>query len=201
MAKSMSRDSLQRMTGLSIFTAVIGLLTVLCTFIRFGPFSITLALAPVIIGGAVYGMKAGAYLGGVFGLVVLLTGVFGWDGGTVMLLMGQNALGCIAICLGKGMAAGWASAAIYKLLEKKSGKAASVAAAVVCPVVNTGLFICGMFVFFMSTLEAWAGGMNVVYFAIIGLTGINFIVELVVNLALSSAITGIIRYGKGQRRE
>ena len=201
MAKSMSRDGLQKMAGLSIFTAVIALLTVLCTFIRFGPFSITLALAPVIIGGAVYGMKAGAYLGGVFGFVVLLTGIFGWDGGTIMLLMGQNALGCIAICLGKGMAAGWASAAVYKLLEKKSGKASSVAAAIVCPVVNTGLFILGMYVFFLNVLESWAGGMNVLYFAIIGLTGINFIVEVVVNLALSSTITGIIRYGKGNRRE
>ena len=189
------------MAGLSIFTAVIALLTVLCTFIRFGPFSITLALTPVIIGGAVYGMKAGTYLGGVFGFVVLLTGIFGWDGGTVMLLMGQNALGCIAICLGKGMAAGWASAAVYKLLEKKSGKAASLTAAILCPVVNTGLFILGMYVFFLNVLESWAGGMNVLYFAIIGLTGINFIVEVVVNLALSSTITGIIRYGKGNRRE
>ena len=143
MAKSISRDGLQKMAGLSIFTAVIALLTVLCTFIRFGPFSITLALTPVIIGGAVYGMKAGTYLGGVFGFVVLLTGIFGWDGGTVMLLMGQNALGCIAICLGKGMAAGWASAVVYKLLEKKSGDAASGTAAILCPVVNTGLFILG----------------------------------------------------------
>lgn len=192
-------DKLSRMTGLSIFTAIIAVLTVLCTFVRFGPFSITLALAPIIIGGAMYGMKAGAYLGGVFGFVVLLTGIFGWDGGTVMLLMGQNALGCIAICVGKGVAAGWAAAAVYRLFGEKHPKLAAVLAAVVCPLVNTGLFILGMLVFYMSTLEAWAGGMNVLYFAIIGLTGINFLVELAVNLVLSSAITSIIRYGRGRR--
>ena len=101
-ANSHSHDKLQRMTGLSIFTAVIVVLTVLCTFVRFGPFSITLALAPIVIGAALYGPGAGAYLGGVFGLVVLLTGVFGWDGGTVMYLMSLNAVGCILICIGKG---------------------------------------------------------------------------------------------------
>ena len=43
------------MTGLAIFTAIIVVLQVLCTFVRFGPFSITLALAPIIIGTAIYG--------------------------------------------------------------------------------------------------------------------------------------------------
>lgn len=199
MTNSKSHDKLRRMTGLSIFTAIIVVLTILCTFVRFGPFSITLALAPIIIGGAMYGMRAGAYLGAVFGFVVLLTGIFGWDGGTIMLLMGQNALGCIAICIGKGAAAGWASAAVYKLLGEKYPKFAVILASIVCPVVNTGLFILGMCVFYMSTLEAWAGGMNVLYFAIIGLTGINFLVELAVNLILSSGITSIIRYGKGRK--
>ena len=199
MKNSKSHDKLRRMTGLSIFTALIAVLTVLCTFVRFGPFSITLALAPIIIGGALYGMKAGAYLGGVFGFVVLLTGVFGWDGGTIMLLMGQNALGCIIICIGKGAAAGWAAAAVYRIFGEKHPKLAVITASVVCPVVNTGLFILGMCVFYMSTLEVWAGGMSVLYYAIIGLTGINFLVELAVNLILSSGITSIIRYGKGRK--
>ena len=65
----------QRMAGLAIFTAIIVVLQVLCTFVRFGPFPITLALAPIIIGAAVYGSSAGALLGGVFGTVVLLTGI------------------------------------------------------------------------------------------------------------------------------
>ena len=79
------KGNTRRMTGLAIFTAIIVVLQVLCTFVRFGPFSITLALAPIIIATAIYGKGAGAYLGGVFGLVVLITGLLGWDGGTVML--------------------------------------------------------------------------------------------------------------------
>lgn len=189
-------DSTRRLTGLSIFTALIIVLQVLCTFIRFGPFSITLALAPIIIGAAMYGRNAGAYLGFVFGLVVLITGILGWDGGVVMLLLSQNAVGCVLICLVKGAAAGWLAGLVYDLIAKKNDLAAVITAGIVCPVVNTGLFIVGMLVFFVSTLESWANGQAMVYYLIFGLTGINFLVELAVNIALASGITRVIRAGK-----
>ena len=185
-----------RMAGLAIFTAIIVVLQVLCTFIRFGPFSITLALAPIIIGTAMYGKGAGAYLGGVFGAVVLITGLLGWDGGTVMLLMGINPVGCILICLVKGIAAGFFAGLCYELLAKKNDKVGVLVSGIVCPVVNTGLFIVGMLVFFFDTLSGWAGGQNLLLYIIVGLTGINFLVELAVNIILSSGITQIIRAGK-----
>lgn len=186
----------RRMAGLAIFTAIIVVLQVLCTFIRFGPFSITLALAPIIIGTAMYGKGAGAYLGGVFGAVVLITGLLGWDGGTVMLLMGINPVGCILICLVKGIAAGFFAGLCYELLAKKNDKVGVLVSGIVCPVVNTGLFIVGMLVFFFDTLSGWAGGQDLLLYIIVGLTGINFLVELAVNIILSSGITQIIRAGK-----
>lgn len=190
------KDGTRKLTGLAIFTALIIVLQVICTFVRFGPFSITLALAPMIIGAAMYGRKAGAYLGFVFGLVVLITGLMGWDGGVVMLLLSQNAIGCVLICLVKGAAAGWVAGLIYELLSKKNDLLAVITAGVVCPVVNTGLFIVGMLVFFMSTLESWAGGEAMLYYIIVGLTGVNFLIELAVNMVLASGITRIIRAGK-----
>lgn len=186
----------RRMTGLAIFTAIIVVLQVLCTFIRFGPFSITLALAPIIIGTAIYGKKAGAYLGFVFGLVVLVTGLLGWDGGTVMLLMGINAVGCVLICLLKGAAAGFLAGVCYDAIAKKNDKAAVVVSGIVCPVVNTGLFILGMLVFFFDTLSGWASGQNMLVYIIVVLTGVNFLVELGVNMLLAAGITRIIRAGK-----
>ncbi|MBP3484139.1 MAG: ECF transporter S component [Oscillospiraceae bacterium] len=186
----------RRMAGLAIFTAIIVVLQVLCTFIRFGPFSITLALAPIIIGTAMYGKGAGAYLGDVFGAVVLITGLLGWDGGTVMLLMGINPVGCILICLVKGIAAGFFAGLCYELLAKKNDKVGVLVSGIVCPVVNTGLFIVGMLVFFFDTLSGWAGGQDLLLYIIVGLTGINFLVELAVNIILSSGITQIIRAGK-----
>lgn len=186
----------RKMTGLAIFTAIIVVLQVLCTFVRFGPFSITLALAPIIIGTAMYGKGAGAYLGGVFGAVALVTGLLGWDGGTVMLLMGINPLGCVLVCLLKGVAAGFFAGLCYELIAKKNDKLGVLISGIVCPVVNTGLFIVGMLVFFFDTLSGWAGGQNLLLYIIVGLTGVNFLVELAVNIVLSSGITRIIRAGK-----
>lgn len=190
--------SVRRMSGLSIFTAIIVVLTVLCNFVHFGPFSITLALAPIIIGTAMYGKGAGAYLGGVFGAVVLLTGLLGWDGGTVMYLMNINAVGVILICLVKGIAAGFFAGLVYELISRKNEKLAVVVSGIVCPVVNTGLFIVGMLVFFADVLNGWAdaSGQALVLYIIIGLTGINFLIELAVNIILSSGITRIIKAGK-----
>lgn len=190
------RGGTRKLTGLSIFTAIVVVLQVLCTFVKFGPFSITLALAPIIIGAAVYGKNTGAYLGFVFGLVVLITGILGWDGGVVMLLMSENPIGCVLICLVKGTAAGWISGLVYELFARKSEHMGVIVAGVVCPVINTGLFIVGMLVFFLSTLESWAGAQAMIYYVIFGLTGINFLVELGVNILLSSGITRIIKAGK-----
>ena len=191
-----SKDKVRRMTGIAIFTSIVVVLQIVCTFVRFGPFSITLALAPIIIGAALYGVGAGAFLGAVFGAVVLITGLFGWDGGTVMYLMSMNAFATVLICVGKGLAAGWVSGVLYRLIAKKSVNGGAITAGVLCPITNTGLFIVGMMVFFLSTLESWAGGQAIMYYVIFGLTGMNFLVELAVNLLLSAGITRIIRASK-----
>lgn len=186
----------KKLTELTMLAAIVVVLTIFSTFIKFGPFSITLALVPIIIGGVLYGAEGGALLGFVFSLVVLITGLFGWDGGTVMMLIGIRPLAAILICLLKGTLAGWVAALVYKAVAKKNGKLAVVLASIVCPVVNTGVFIAGMLLFFTSTLESWASGQGVFYFIIFGLTGINFVVELLSTLALSSVVTAIIKYRK-----
>ena len=201
MSKAASTGSVRRMTGMSLMAAIIAVLTVLGNFVRFGPFPITLALAPIIIGAAMYGAGAGAILGGVFGLVTLISGLAGWDGGTVMYLMGIAPFACILVCVGKGVAAGWCAGLVYRAIEKKNRHVGVVAAGIVCPVVNTGVFIIGMLLFFTSALECWASGQGLMYYVIFGLTGVNFLVELAVNLVLSSGITAIIKYAKGRKSE
>lgn len=194
MQSSTTHGKVQRMTGIAILTAIIVVVQIICTFIKFGPFSITLALAPIIIGAAVYGVGTGALLGGVFGLVVLITGILGWDGGTVMLLMGINPVATVLICIVKGAAAGLAAGAVYAAIAKKNQLAGVITAGVVCPVVNTGLFVAGMLTFFFSTISGWAAGNDsMVQYIIFGLCGGNFLVELATNLLLATAITRIIR--------
>ena len=188
--------NIKKFTTVSLLSAIIAILTIICTFIRFGPFSITLALTPIIIGAALFGRNTGAFLGTVFGVIVLVTGLAGWDGGTVNLLFSQNAVATVLLCIVKGAAAGYIAGIVYKALSKKNEFLAVVLSAVICPVINTGLFVLGMYIFFVDTLSAWANGVNIIYYVIFGLTGLNFIVELITTVVLSSAIKRIIAVAK-----
>ena len=96
MEKHMSTRTL---TGVAIFTAIVIVLQSFSAVIRFGPFSITLALIPIVVGAALYGHWAGAWLGFVFGMVVLLSG----DAGPFLAV---NPLGTILTVLLKGAGAG-----------------------------------------------------------------------------------------------
>ena len=185
----------RRMAGLSILTALIIVLQVVATFVKVGPFSFTLALAPIVIGGALYGRKAGAWLGGVFSVVVLLMCITGGDAGG-SILWNVSPLLCAVLCLVKGTAAGWVSAAVYRSIAAKNSFGAVICAAVVTPVVNTGIFLVGLVLFFQPTLAAWAGdaGMNITSYILFGLTVVNFLVELTLNLVLSGVIERIITY-------
>ena len=108
-------EKTRRLTGLALMTAIVVVLQVVASFVKFGPFTITLALAPILIGAALYGPKAGACLGGVFGAVVLLACILGWDmGGNV--LWNANPFLTALVCLGKGILAGLAAGLVYRAI-------------------------------------------------------------------------------------
>lgn len=178
------------LTTLGLLSAVVVVLQIVASYVKFGPFSITLAIMPIIVGGAMHGWKGGAWLGLVFGIVVLLTD------GTVPILMAVNAPATIVICLLKGMLAGAAAAAVYKLLESKNNWLAIIAASLVCPIVNTSLLVIGLLLFFYNTLTEWAAGQNMLSYIIFGMVGLNFIVETVANLLLSTVIDRVIKVVK-----
>ncbi len=179
--------------GVGLLTAIVIVLQALAIGIRFGVFNITLVLIPIIVGAALYGYWTGAWLGFVFGVVVLMT-----DAGAFLAV---SIPGTIITCILKGALAGLAAAFVYKLLEKKNRTLAVVVAGIVAPVVNTGVFLIGCVVFFYDTIAGWAeaaGFKSAGAFMIGGLVGVNFIVELAINLVLSSAIVRIIQLGKKQ---
>lgn len=186
-----ANEKTRRLTGLALMTAIIVVLQVVASFVKFGPFSITLALAPIIIGAALYGAGAGAWLGAVFGVVVLIACVAGWDqGGNI--LFTANPLLTAALCIVKGAAAGFVSGLVFRGLSSRSPMGASIIAGIVCPVVNTGIFCVGLAVFFYDTLVAWAGGSDLIYYIIFVLTGVNFVLELAINLVLSTVIVRVV---------
>ena len=66
----MKSQNTKALVGMGILTAIVIVLQFVASAIKFGPFSITLVLAPIIIGAALYGWKAGAWLGAVFGMIL-----------------------------------------------------------------------------------------------------------------------------------
>lgn len=179
-----------KVVGLGLFTAIVVVLQFLGSFIKFGPFSITLVLAPIVIGAALYGIGAGAYLGLVFGATVLISG----DAAAFLTI---NPIGTVIIVLLKGMLAGLAAGLIYSLISKASSLAGVIVAGIVCPIVNTGIFLAGCYIFFQEWLVAVFGTTGFVT-VVAGLVGVNFLVELGINMVLSTAIVKIIDLGKKQ---
>ena len=57
---SNSTEKTRRLVGMSIFTALVIVLQIVATFVKIGAFPVTLTLVPIVIGGALYGRKAGA---------------------------------------------------------------------------------------------------------------------------------------------
>ena len=179
----------QWITQMALLTAIVVVLQMLGAFVKFGPFQFALVLAPIAIGAAVLGWKEGGWLGLVFGAVVLLNG-------DAAAFLAVTIPGTIVTVLAKGIGAGAASGFVYKLLEKKNKTVAAIAAAIAAPVVNTGIFVLGCFAFFMPLLAEWAGGGDAVRFLFLTVIGLNFVVELTVNVALSGAIVRIISIWK-----
>lgn len=185
------KTNTKKIVGIGLFTAIVVVLQLVASTIKLGVFSITLVLAPMIVGAALYGIGAGAWLGLVFGVTVLISG----DAGTFLAI---NPIGTVVTVLTKGTLAGLAAASVYKLIEKKNSLVAVITAGVACPVVNTGIFLIGCCLFFMPTIREWAtvaGVPNAGTFMVTSFVGLNFVIELAVNLVLSTTIVKIINIG------
>lgn len=187
----------KKVVGLSLFTAIVVILQFLGSFVRFGMFSVSLVLVPIVVGAALYGVSAGAWLGFVFSVVVLISG-------DAAAFLAVDPLGTIATVLCKGTLAGLCSGAVYRGFAKGSKTLSVAVSAVVCPVVNTGIFLIGCVLFFMEPVTAWAEalgfGDNVVRYMFLGLVGGNFLFELLFNVVLSPVIVRLIQLGRKENR-
>ena len=189
---SKKRMSTGKLALLSLLAALVAILAYLGGFIKIGGLaSISLTLIPVVIGAALCGPGAGGFLGAVGGAVFFLTAdsVF-W--------LGLSIPGTIITVMLKGFMSGYLAGLTYKALEKLNRYAAVIISAIVCPVVNTGIFILGCFVFFMDTVNAGAvaEGMSVGAYLIIVFVGLNFLFELFTNIVLSPVILRLINLKK-----
>ncbi len=188
-------DTRAMVTG-AILTALVVVLQYVANYVKIGPFPITLVQIPIIIGVAVGGIGMGAWLGAVFGFVVLISGA-----GEPFFTL--NPLATILICMAKGIACGAMAGVVYNLVSKWNRYGAVITAAVVSPIVNTGIFFLGCTAFFMDTVRTWtqAAGMgdNVAGYMFLGLAGINFLLELGSNILLSPLAVRLLQIRKNQQ--
>ena len=179
----------KQMTLGALLTAMVVVLQLLGSFIHLGPFSISLVLVPIVIGAATCGPLVASWLGLSFGVAVLLSG-------DAAFFLSIHAPGTILTVLLKGILCAFAAALVYKLLERFNLYVAVFSAAVVCPIVNTAIFLIGCRLFFWETIVAWgneAGFSNPAVYALLGLVGANFLFEMAFNLLLSPVIVRLLK--------
>ena len=222
MKTAKNRTSTETVVLGAILTALVVVLQLMGAFIRLGPFSISLVLIPIVIGAATCGPWISAWLGLVFGVAVLLSGdaalFLAVDiPGTIITVLAKG-FAC-------GLGAGLAYKAVLELLDKRSQRhiqtikstsglceaceggvyrfisrnnkyIAVLVSAIVCPLLNTGVFLLGCVVFFMETVASWAAaaglGGGVGHYMIFGLVGANFLFELGMNIILSPVIVRLL---------
>ena len=200
------KEKTLELVQLSMLAALVVVLQLLSAVIPpiAGMVSITLTLIPVVIGAILFGKKGGAMLGFVFGLIVLINCIAGLDpGGNILWTV--NPILTALLCIIKGVAAGFVPAAVYSAVMKdekigdKAKTPLTLVAAVLAPVVNTSIFVVGMLLFFKDTLTVWANGEPILSYILVGLAGINFTIEFLINILLTPAIIRIVDVVKKKR--
>lgn len=192
MKKNEKNGQTEKLALMALLTALVAVLSYLGGFIKIGGFaSISLTLIPVVIGAALMGPATGAWLGAVSGIVFFATA-------DAAFWFGLSIPGTVITVVVKGILSGWCAGIVYKLLEKRNRYLGVIASAVVCPVVNTGVFLLGCFVFFMDTIVSGAseGGMSLFSYLIVAFVGFNFIFELAANIIISPGVLRLINIRK-----
>lgn len=191
----MKDNKTQKIVGTAILTAILVVLQILSNYIVIGSVSINLSLIPVIIGAILYGPLAGFFLGFVNGLVVILSP------STQAIFMPLTVIGTIITCLLKTGLAGLVSGYVYRIFEKSNYKLGIVLAALLVPIINTGLFSIAALTIFRPFLENLVSEnyTNVYIVLLLLVIGANFIVEFLLNVVLSPTIIYIINLRKNRR--
>ncbi len=196
-----------KLVQLALLVALVVVLQMLGSFIKIGPLPMSFVLVPIVIGAFLLGWKEGAFLGLAFGIITMLMGILGIDGFS-MILWQLHPFWFVVVCLLKAVATGLGAGLIYKGLNKALGEKriilTTVIASISAPIINTGIFVLGMILFYfndMGTVQmelAKMAGTELITvtpaleFIFLVLAGFNFVGEFLVNLVVSPAIVRIV---------
>lgn len=187
--RKIDRNKTVRLATAGILTAVVIVFQFIGASIKFGTFSVSLVLIPIVIGAALCGKGISTWLGLVFSVIVLLSG----DAAAFLAI---DTLGTVITVILKGSLAGFVGGFAFEMLKKVNTYFAVIISAILVPLTNTGIFLIGCRLFFFDTIKEWAVGLgfeNAFTYMIVGLVGVNFIFELVINIVLSPSVVGAVK--------
>ncbi len=154
--------------------------------------SISLVMVPVVIASYYFGLCGGAIVGGAFGITVFVHSIIGLDPAGAF-VFGINPFSTFVATVVRGALAGFLTAFVCKGFKKVFLPwVCYIATAIVAPLFNTTLFIAIYSLLFNDLLvgsaesEGYAG--NIFGFIIVGMVGINFLVELATTVLLAPPV-------------
>lgn len=184
-----------------LYLAQLGLLLAVVVVLQYiGNFipvvaGINLTLIPIVVGAALLGPSGGLILGLACGLMTLFTPM-------AQGIMSYSPLMALLICFGKTGLAGFTAGWLYCLIAKKNRHVGIIAASVVTPIINTGVFVlgCSLLVdYFVGNPDAGFGTIasGTSAGAFMGMICImiapNFIIEFLANAIASTAIYQVVK--------
>lgn len=176
---------------LAILTTLLVVLNLLSTVFKIIT-NVNLTLIPIVLGALLLGMRGGLILGAISGVMTFVFGVTGVDAFTNFLFT-QHPVLTFLTCTVKITAAGVVAGLVYSMFKDKNKHAATFMAAAIVPIVNTLIFILGALTMYDSMSVLAAGeGVGVIYFLIVVCAGVNFLIELAINLVVAPAIYSVV---------
>ena len=199
--KMSAKKKTLRLVELAMLIALIAVLQFTGASIPIGLVPLTFVLIPICIGAFLLGPIDGAILGFVFGLITVIQTP---QNGILNFLFQASPVIYVILALTKATLAGFLSGLIYKAFDKAFGGKLvylkTLIASIAAPIINTGIFVLGMIIFFMPQLSAMPNQfpeyfgkyINPMQVLFLGLAGFNFIGEFLVSLILTPAIVRIV---------
>jgi len=190
-----ANKSIVKMVELAVLTAIMLLVQLGGIVIPLPGTSLNLVLLIITLGGIMMGPLPGAFLGALSGFITYYQlGINGLDPMTSFMFQ-ENPIATGVICIGKTCLAGLLTGVVYNLVSNKlKGKdlIASFVAAATTPIVNTGVFAVGC-LSILDTINRFAVGIeqNGIYFIFVTCIGINFTIELLINMILAPTLNKI----------
>ncbi len=173
-------ERIKKLVGVSVLVALAVALTFLSNYIPTGAVNINLVLIVISVGACLYGPAIGMFLGLINGAITIIAPA------TLAAFFPVNPLATILVCLLKTGLAGLLAGLIFKILKGKKEFLGTVLASILIPIINTGIFILGVLVFFLSVY----GDATTL---ITGVLTLNFLIEFLSIAIISPVIYRVVK--------